>query len=239
MMKVVILCGGQGIRAFPFTTYLPKPMLPLGGTPVIVHVIKSFIAQGFREFVLAAGYRKSVLEDYFDGKNLGASIEIVDTGDEADTGSRIFNARRHIDGDLFIATYGDGLSDVPMNDVVAFHRNHGKLATITSVPMYSQYGVLTVGNGGCVDSFVEKPLIDAHWINAGFMVFRREIFDHWHGDNLEREVLPRLIAAGEVHSYCHPGFFKSFDSYKDVVEMDEMLDRGGPPPWFQRRERAA
>jgi glucose-1-phosphate cytidylyltransferase len=240
-MKVVILCGGQGIRAFPFTTYLPKPMLPLGGTPVLVHVIKNFIRQGFREFVLAAGYRQDVLHDYFEGKDIGASIQIVDTGEDADTGRRIFNCRHLIDGP-FIATYGDGLSDVPVSDVVAFHRAHGRRLTITSVPMVSQYGVLSVEEGGGIARFVEKPLIADYWINAGFMVMEPAIFEGWQGENLERDIIPPLIAARDAFTYRHDGFFKSFDSYKDVLEADELLAQGGTPPWIagpQIEERAA
>ncbi|WP_088182863.1 nucleotidyltransferase family protein [Sphingobium sp. Z007] len=240
-MKVVILCGGQGIRAFPFTTYLPKPMLPLGGTPVLVHVIKNFIRQGFRDFILAAGYRQDVLHDYFEGKDIGASVQIVDTGEDADTGRRIWNCRHLIDGP-FIATYGDGLSDVPLDAVVAFHRAHGARLTITSVPMYSQYGVLSVEEDGAIARFAEKPLIADYWINAGFMVMDPAIFADWQGENLERDIIPPLIARGDAFTYRHDGFFKSFDFYKDVVEMDETLAAGGPPPWIAPalpQERAA
>src|SRR5204862_473296 len=191
-MKVVILCGGQGIRAFPFTTYLPKPMLPLGGTPVLVHVIKNFIRQGFTDFILAAGYRKDVLHDYFEGKDIGARIEIVDTGEDSDTGRRIYNCRHLIDGP-FIATYGDGLCDVPLDDLVAFHHGHDARLTITSVPMYSQYGVMSVADDGAISKFVEKPLIEDYWINAGFMVMHPSIFDDWNGENLERNIIPPLV----------------------------------------------
>lgn len=237
-MKVVILCGGLGIRAFPFTTYLPKPMLPLGGTPVIMHVIRSFIAQGFNDFILAAGYRRAVMEDYFDGKRIDGTVQIVDTGGDADTGSRIYRCRHLLDGP-FMATYGDGLCDVPLADLVRFHHEHGGLATITSVPMYSQYGVLSVTDSGQVASFIEKPLIPSKWVNAGFMVLSPEIFDNWAGDNLERDVLPSLIDQGRLFSYRHTGFFKSFDSYKDVMDIDEELERGGPLPWAVKPALAA
>jgi len=140
-MKVLILCGGRGVRSLPFTQYLPKPMMPIGGTPVVVHVIKSFMQQGFNRFVLAAGYRQSALHDYFDGKQFGAEIEIVDTGEDADTGERVLRCRDHLDG-RFIATYSDGLCDVPLAQLVDFHAAHGGLATVTCVPMRSQYGVL-------------------------------------------------------------------------------------------------
>jgi glucose-1-phosphate cytidylyltransferase len=229
-MKVVILCGGRGIRSFPFTSYLPKPMMPVGGTPIVVHVIRSFIHQGFKEFILAAGYRKSVLQDYFEGKNLGAAIDILDTGDDTDTGGRIIACRKLVGG-TFIATYSDGLCDVPLARLLSFHRGHGGLATITSVPMYSQYGVMSVADDGRVEQLREKPLIEEHWINAGFIVFEPEVFDHWEGENLEREILPSLIDKGLVYAYRHVGFFKSVDNYKDVMEFEELVD-AGDQPWI-------
>lgn len=236
-MKVVILCGGQGVRAFPFTTYMPKPMLPLGGTPVIVHVIRSFVRQGFHEIILAAGYRRSVLRDYFEGKDMGASVTVVDTGDETDTGGRVY-ACRDLVGEEFMVTYGDGLCDVPLRDLTRFHRGHGGLATITSVPMTSQYGVIRMDDDGKLTSFGEKPLIPDRWINAGFMVMSNAIFDQWGGDNLERDVLPPLVERGLVHGYRHAGFFKSFDFYKDVVDMDEIIERG-ETPWIAKESVAA
>ncbi len=231
-MKVVILCGGKGIRSFPFTSYMPKPMMPLGGTPVIVHVIKSFIRQGFSDFVLAAGYRRSVLEDYFEGKDIGANIRIVDTGEDTDTGGRILACRDFV-GQRFIATYADGLCDVPLAKLVDYHEASGGLATITSVPMWSNYGVLTLDQSGKVEQLREKPLIADCWINAGYIVFEKQAFDHWSGENLEREVLPNLIAAGKVSSYRHDGFFKSVDHYKDIMEFEELLAEGGVP-WHVR-----
>lgn len=227
-MKVVILCGGKGTRSFPFTTYMPKPMMPLGGTPVIVHVIQSFIRQGFREIILAAGYRKSALDDYFCGKDIGADIRIVDTGEDADTGARIL-ACRDLVGDTFVATYADGLCSVPLDQLVAFHHAQKSLVTITSVPMPCSYGVLSMGQDGRVERMLEKPVIPDHWINAGFIVFNRQVFDHWQGDSLEREVLPRLIDKGLVSAYRHDGFFKSVDHYKDILEFEELLEQGQRP----------
>jgi glucose-1-phosphate cytidylyltransferase len=234
MMKTVILCGGQGVRAFPFTNYLPKPMLPIGGTPVLMHVMRNFIGQGLDDFVLAAGYRQQVILDYFEDKAIGAKVEVVDTGDDADTGRRIYNCRHRID-DTFVVTYGDGLSDVPMEEVIAFHKAHDGLLTITAVPMYSQYGLLRLQENGKIDAFDEKPLLDGMWINAGFMVADKEIFDHWEGENFERDVIPRLIADGRAYSYRHRGFFKSFDFYKDVVEMEEEIARTGAMPWVAKK----
>lgn len=228
-MKVVILCGGKGIRAFPFTEYLPKPMLPVMGSPILVQIIRNFISQGFNEFILAAGYRRSAIEDYFDGKNLGAKITILDTGDETDTGGRILACKAHL-GDTFMATYGDGLSDVPLKKLVAFHNNHKALLTVTSVPLISQYGILDSNEDGKVTALREKPIMKEHWINAGFFVMNKKIFDNWTGTNLEREVIPQLVTQGQVYTYRHPGFFKSMDSYKDQQEFDDLV-REGRVPW--------
>ena len=228
-MKVAILCGGKGIRAFPFTECMPKPMLPVDGSPIIVQLIKSFIAQGCHEFVLAAGHLKNVMDDYFEGKDLNADITIVDTGENADTGQRIFSCQPYL-GDSFLATYGDGLSDVPVHGLVDFHRRHGRLATLTAVPLMTQYGVLDADDRGYVRSMREKPVLRDHWINAGFMVFNKRVFDYWTGTNLERDVLPRLIEMGELYMYRHEGFFKSMDSYKDQQEFEELV-RSGRAPW--------
>ena len=227
-MKVVILCGGRGVRSFPFTQYMPKPMLPIGGTPVVVHVIRSFIRQGFNRFVLSAGYRQSVLRDYFDGKQFGAQIEIVDTGDDADTGDRVLRCRGQLDG-RFIVTYADGLCDVPLRGLVEFHAAHGGLATVTCVPMRSQYGVLDLSQDGRVEEIREKPLMPGHWINAGFMVFEAAALDYWPAGSLERDVLPALTERKAAYAYRHDGFFKSVDSYKDMMEFEDLMESGATP----------
>lgn len=236
-IKVIILCGGRGVRAFPFTEYLPKPMLPIGGSPILVHLIRNFAAQGFREFVLAAGYRKSVLDDYFHAKDLGVKIEILDTGDGADTGERIFACREHV-GETFLATYGDGLCDVPLARLVEFHRAQEVLATVTCVPLFSQYGVIETDSGGRVTSMREKPVLKEHWINAGFFVMNRAIFSHWVGRNLEREVLGHLVRQRRLAAYRHLGFFKSIDSYKDQQEFDEIF-HSGLLPWVVKEPKSA
>lgn len=228
-MKIVILCGGKGIRAFPFTEYLPKPMLPVGGSPILVQVIKNFIAQGYTDFILAAGYRKDVLDDYFEGKNLGANLLILDTGEETDTGGRVFACRDYL-SDQFIVTYADGLCDVPIDKLIKFHNENNGYATITTVPMYSHYGVIEVDEECKITQLREKPLIQEHWINAGFIVFDKQVFEHWHGPNMERDVLPHLVEMGLAYSYLHRGFFKSLDSYKDQIEFSELV-ANKPYPW--------
>jgi glucose-1-phosphate cytidylyltransferase len=221
-MKVLILCGGQGTRAYPYTEYLPKPMLPINGQPILLHVMQIFADQGFKEFILSLGYRKEVIIDYFQHKNLHDwKIELIDTGDQTDTGGRIFNCK-HLLGETFMATYVDGLSDIRLDKIIQFHKSHQGLATITSVPLRSQYGTMDLDQTGRITGFKEKPILREHWINAGFFVFDHEVFNHWEGENLEKEVFPNLLKKNILYAYQHDGFFKSMDTYKDQQEIEQM-----------------
>lgn len=224
-IKVLILAGGRGTRAYPYTDYLPKPMLPVNGQPIIVHVMRIFAAQGYENFVLSVGYRREVIMDYFANKSLSWNVEIEFTGDEADTGGRIRNCQKLL-GDTFIATYSDGLAKFPIDDLVNFHRAHDGLVTVTSVPLTSQYGTIDATQSGRIVSFNEKPTLREHWINAGFMVFDHQVFDHWEGENLEREVLPRLSAKGMAYTYKSDTLFKSMDTYKDQQDIEELCRAG-------------
>lgn len=241
-MKVLILCGGKGTRSYPFTEYFPKAMMPICGTPIVVHLMRIYARQGFTRFVLSAGHRKEILDDYFDRRFRQWAIDIVDTGEDANTGDRI---RRCADvvGDTFFATYGDGLGNVDLHQLLAFHRAAGGAATVTSVPLRSQYGTVISDTEGRVSQFVEKPVIRDHWINAGFFVFSRRAFDHWEGHNLETEVLPQLAGRGLLYMHRHHGFWKSMDTSKDQLELEQLF-RSGATPWTPaasppRRPRAA
>ena len=233
-MKVVILCGGKGTRAYPFTEYLPKPMLPVDGTPILVQVMRLFASQGIRDFVLSVGYRKEVIEDYFEGKQTEWNVEFVDTGVETNTGGRILGCKDVV-GETFFATYADGLANVSLRALLDFHQSHEGLATITTVPLRSQYGTLVTDPSERVLSFREKPVLREHWINAGFFVLDRAVFEHWKGDDLEREVFPNLASKGLVYGHRHDGFFKSMDSYKDQLEFEQLV-RSGEAPWMKPLE---
>ena len=230
-MKVVILAGGSGTRAYPFTEYLPKPMMPVGGKPILLRVMDLYARQGITEFVISVGHRKEVIIDYFDGRDFGWTVDIVDTGGQTDTGGRIWGCR-HLLGGTFMATYGDGLSDVVFADLLAFHRRAGRLATITSVPLRSQYGTIDADADGIIRDFREKPVLREHWINAGFFVMEKSIFDHWKGENLERDVFPNLLPGQHLATYQHDGFFKSMDTYKDQQEIEAMFAEGSLP-WIR------
>jgi len=238
-MEVLILCGGKGTRSYPFTQYFPKVMMPINGTPILVHLMRIYAAQGFDKFVLAAGYRREILCDYFEGRQWNWDIRIVDTGDDGDTGDRIYRCAEHL-GPTFLATYGDGLGDLDMHGLLAEHRASGALATLTSVPLRSQYGMVVLSDEGSVLSFREKPVIPDYWINAGFFVFERKAFEHWNGHNLENDVLPAMAKMRALHAYRHEGFWKSMDTSKDQEEL-EKLYLNGNPPWAQvyRREAIA
>lgn len=224
-IKVVILAGGRGTRAYPHTDYLPKPMLPVNGQPIIMKVMKIFADQGYRKFVLSIGYRGDVILDYFKHKAMDWEVELHNTGDDTDTGGRIEKCR-HLLGETFMATYSDGLARVPLDQLVQYHQSHSGLATVTSVPLTSQYGTIESTESGRIVSFNEKPTLREHWINAGFMVFDRSVFDHWEGENLERDVLPRLCSKGLAYTFHSDVFFKSMDTYKDQQDIEELCSSG-------------
>ncbi|MFQ3250236.1 MAG: glucose-1-phosphate cytidylyltransferase [Glaciecola sp.] len=228
-MKIVILCGGKGTRAYPYTEHFPKPMMPINGTPIIVHLMRVFAAQGFTEFVLAAGHKQEMLNDYFDGRFPEWEIRIVDTGADADTGERIARCGSFV-GEQFFATYGDGLGNVDLHKLLEDHNKSERLATLTTVPLRAQYGLVVYDETGKVERFEEKPLVDNYWINAGFMVFEKKALLDWQGKNLEQEVLPHFANNGQLYVSQHKGFWKSMDTSKDQSELEELLV-GGNAPW--------
>jgi glucose-1-phosphate cytidylyltransferase len=230
-MKVVILCGGKGTRSYPFTEHFPKVMMPIAGVPIVVHLMKIFAQQGFTDFILAAGHRKEILLDYFDGRFPRWKVDVLDTGAESDTGERIRRCAPLV-GETFMATYGDGLGNVNLNDLLRFHEASAGLATVTTVPLRSQYGTLHFDASGRVHQFVEKPVIPDRWINAGFFVFNRKVFADSEGQNLELDVLPRLAKTGALFAYQHHGFWKSMDTSKDQQELERIQGSEGlQAPW--------
>lgn len=230
-ISTLILCGGRGTRSYPFTEHFPKVMMPIGGTPVIVHLMRIYAQQGFTNFVLAAGHRQEILIDYFSGRFTDWSVRIVDTGEDADTGERVARCADHL-SDRFFATYGDGLGDVNLHELLETHARCGGSSTVTTVPLRSQYGTVEFDSAGRVSAFREKPVISDCWINAGFFVFQRDAFRYWNGANLERDVLPNLAAHRTLYTYQHRGFWKSMDTSKDQTELEQIY-LGGDPPWIR------
>jgi glucose-1-phosphate cytidylyltransferase len=229
-MQVVILCGGKGSRSYPFTDLYPKVMMPIGGRPILIHLMEIYVKQGFTNFILAAGHRQEILRDYFERKNPDWNVQIVNTGADADTGERIRQCAPLL-GDRFFATYGDGLSDINLAELLAQHEQSGGIATVTAVPLRSQYGTLEFDSTGQVRQFKEKPVIENFWINGGFFVFEKTVFDHWEGRNLEVDILPKLATKHQLFTYIHNGFWKSMDTSKDQQELEKLFDLN-QAPWL-------
>ena len=227
-MKTVILCGGRGTRAYPHTVDLPKPLLDVGDVPILLHLMEIYAGQGFDDFVLSAGFRSDLIENFAADLRRRWSVEVVNTGEESGTGERIRRCRERL-GQTFLATYGDGLGAVDLRALLAHHSSHQGAATVTTVPLPSPYGTLEWDERGRVQHFREKPRLDDHWINAGFFVFDERAFEYWRGEDLEREVLPALAAAGELYAYCHSGFWRSMDTYKDALELSALCQEGDGP----------
>ncbi len=224
-MQTVILCGGMGTRAYPLTRRIPKALMPVDERPILEHVMQIYALHGHTDFILSLGYLKEAIIEYFtERKPADLHIEFVDTGTTTDTGGRVAGCAHLLD-DTFFVTYCDGLADIDLDALLAQHQRHtaqGGLVTVTAVPLRSQYGILMTNGNGQITGFQEKPILPDYWINGGFFVFNKEAFDHWHGDNLERDVLPHLADLGVLYSYRHTGFWKSMDTYKDQQKMNEL-----------------
>lgn len=235
-MQALILCGGQGIRAWPATAEVPKPMLEIGGRPVLHHLMASFAGNGVTSFVLAAGYRYEVIEQYAAGLHEPWQVHVVDTGDDTDTGERVRRCLNQLD-DTFFATYGDGLGDVDLPALRRRHDEHRGAATMTVVPLPSPYGTVVLAGDGQVVEFTEKPRLTDHLINAGFFVFDRDAIAGTSGASLERDILPTLSGRGELFVYRHDGFWRSMDTSKDVADLNAIADKlAGQEelPWLHR-----
>jgi len=226
-LKTLILCGGEGTRAHPHTVDVPKPLLEVAGQPVLRHVMEIYAAQGFTDFVLAAGFKQDLIRDFAETLT-GWSVDVVDTGEDTNTGGRVARCRDRL-SEPFFATYADGLADIDLVELLQFHKGHAGAATLTTVPLPSQYGTIEYDHSGQVHRFVEKPLLGDRWINGGFFVFGTRAFDHWAGEDLERDVLPALGVAGELYAYQHSGFWKSMDTYKDALDLTRLAGEAGPP----------
>lgn len=242
-MKTLILCGGKGTRAYPQSLEMPKPLMTVGDSPILLHLMGIFARQGFADFVLAAGYRSEMLESFTETLPATWAVEVIDTGEETGTAGRIVRCARAPGaglGKTFFVTYGDGLGSVDLNALLEFHRSHSGAVSVTAVPLPSPYGTIESDETGRVTCFVEKPRLSDHWINAGFFVMDERSIDSWDGDDLERDVLPALSDAGELYVYKHVGFWRSMDTYKDALELSALC-REGDGPWttFQASESSS
>jgi len=253
IMKVIILAGGLGTRLSEETTVRPKPMVEIGGKPMLWHIMSLYAAHGFNDFLVACGYKGAVIKEYFhnylthnsdlfihlkDGSCKVANtstpdwhVGLVDTGLNTLTGGRLRRLRNYLDQQTFMATYGDGLADIDLKALLGFHRSHGKLATVTAVSPIARFGGLELQQDR-VARFLEKPQTGEGWINGGFFVFEPKVFDYISGDDtaLEGEPLERLAAEGQLMAYRHTGFWHPMDTLRDK-QLLEALWASGKAAW--------
>ena len=221
---------------------MPKALVEIGGRPILWHVIGIYAAQGFERFLLATGYLGEMVEDFTAGESWPGEIEVecVETGLDTPTGGRIARLGERLEDGTFCATYADGVADVDLDALLAFHRGHGALASVTVVQPRLQWGVAELDDDDRVEGFVEKPRSE-HWINGGFFCFEPGALDYLDEDSvLEREPLERLAADGELRAHRHEGFWDCMDTYKDAVELNDLWESGTPPwtTWAAERTEA-
>jgi glucose-1-phosphate cytidylyltransferase len=257
-MKVVILCGGKGTRLREETEYRPKPMVPIGGRPILWHIMKTYAHYGYREFVLCLGYKGEMIKDYFQNYlwhtcdvtlSLGRTqtvefhdrhdeedwkVTLADTGASAMTAYRVKQIQRYIPkGESFLLTYGDGLASIDIRALVAAHKQSGKICTLTAVHPTGRFGSLRIEPDGRIANFAEKPQYEVAQINGGYMACDYKLFDYLPDDPsvmLERQPMDRLVQAGQLHAYHHNGFWQPMDTYQEMQHLDELwqTDRA---PW--------
>lgn len=245
-MKVVILGGGYGTRLSEETVNIPKPMVEIGGKPILWHIMKIYSHYGYNDFIICLGYKGYIIKEYFmnyfmhmsditvDLSNGGIKVHnskaenwkvtLVDTGLDTMTGGRIKRIKDHLNGERFMLTYGDGVGDVNINSLVKFHESHGKLATMTAVQPSGRFGALRINDDKKVESFVEKPAGDGAWINGGFFVLEPQVIDYIKDDSTtwEREPLENLTKESQLFAYKHEGFWKPMDTLRDKIELEKL-----------------
>jgi glucose-1-phosphate cytidylyltransferase len=252
-MKTVLLAGGLGTRISEETQLKPKPMVEIGGVPILVHIMRTYCAHNFNRFIVALGYKGEVVKDYFINYHLRKNdisintstgqveyqnnleenmlVELIDTGNKAMTGGRLLRLKNHlITGGTFMLTYGDGVSDVNITSLIEFHKSHGKIATLTAVRPAARFGTMSF-DGDSVSSFKEKSQASEGWINGGYFVFEPKVFDYLIDDTtvLEKEPLENLANDGELMAYKHNGFWHPMDTVRDRDVLNEMCALGRAP----------
>ena len=257
-MKVVLLAGGFGTRISEESVFKPKPMVEIGGKPILWHIMKEYSYYGHNEFIICAGYKQEVIKEWaanyflhhadvtFDFRDGERKLEInhqecepwkvtvVDTGLNTMTGGRIKRVQRYIGSEAFFMTYGDGVCDVDINKLLAFHQGHGKIATLTSVLQKQEKGVLNIGGDNAVKSFREKNIADQASINAGYMVLEPQIFEYITGDEtiFERDTLEALAGKGELMSFVHHGYWQCMDNMREKITLETLIKKGAAP-WMK------
>lgn len=230
-MKVVILAGGFGTRLAELTHSIPKPMVPIGDKPMLLHIINYYQSFGFNDFIVAGGYKIEIIENYFNNLKKNFQIEIINTGEKTMTGGRLKKLKKYLDNNDFFFTYGDGLCDVNINELYKFHKSKQKLVTVTAVRPPARFGSLQINNENIVERFREKSQIDEGWINGGYFVMNKKFIDIIDNDNtiLEREPLEILAKKKQLVAFKHFGFWQCMDHLTDKKFLDKLYNTNSAP----------
>lgn len=233
-MKVIILAGGFGTRLAEYTSTIPKPMVPIGDKPMLNHIMQIYSNYGHEDFFVALGYKGEVIREYFKSVSNSWKIKLIDTGSNSMTGGRVKRLQKLIGRETFMLTYGDGLSDVNITDLIAFHKNHGKLVTVTAVRPPARFGALRLKESEVI-SFKEKSQLTESWINGGFFVIEPDFFNMIDGDDtvLERGPLEKAASMNELMAFRHEGFWQCMDHRLDKDLLDEMC-KSGNAQWLKK-----
>jgi glucose-1-phosphate cytidylyltransferase len=226
-MKTVILCGGYGTRLSEETTIKPKPMVKIGNKPILEHIMGIYEYYGYNQFILALGYKREYIEKFYKNKNK-KNINLVYTGKDTKTGGRLLRLKNYLKNEkTFMLTYGDGISNINIKQAIKFHKDHGKIATITAVRPPLSFGELKISRNK-VKSFKEKPQVGQGWINGGFFIFNNEVLNFIKDDQtmLEREPLEKLTKASQLMAFEHEGFWKCMDTMRDKILLNKLWNKG-------------
>lgn len=222
MIQTIILCGGEGTRLMPKTQYRPKPMVDIGGKPLLWHIMKIYAHQGYNDFILAAGYKGDFIKRYFSKNNKdGFRIKIIDTGQKSLTGERIRQLKKDIKGENFMMTYGDGVADVDIKAMLKLHEEKKVAATITGVHPRHRFGLVTLGSNNLVTSFYQKPIL-SDTVNGGFMAMSKKVFDYIKKDSMIEDIFMPLAQEKKLALYSHSGFWFAIDTYRDLLDANQL-----------------
>ena len=233
-MKIVILTGGYGTRIAEYTQRIPKPMIKIGGVPMLTHIMRIFTSYGFKNFIIAAGYKKEIIRSYYKGSKEFSNLRVVDTGKNTMTGGRILRLKPYFKkNEVFFMTYGDGLCNLNLIKLKKFHDNHGKLATVTAVHPPVRFGELEIKNNKVLN-FNEKPETKSTWINGGFFILNYKVFDYIKNDSIsfERQPMENLVKNNKLMAFKHEGFWKCMDNLGDKNLLDKMCTENKKIPWI-------